>query len=315
MSTKGEGRFFNRGQLIFWIALVLIVALPFLRITDLLFDEKDLLERLTQKEEQPIAEEDDEEPTPDDDADLSPEEELMPDPDQEPRPEDELGPEPEEIMVMTWEWDDFNREHQKISFSYGPEYIRSSKSNRLVSFSYASLYDHDRHLLTSMIGEMKKKIKKENWNYIQALEYVCSSIQYIPYTLVLPTGIHRCPCIIDGESFSSDCVVQSNGRGCCNNVNPFGVYAPFEFVYKKTGDCDTRALLAFTLLKQMGFDVAVMTSESMHHSVLGVYMPNKGNLSNGRNSKGKKYVLWELTSPYWRLGMEVQGKDWIVALE
>lgn len=67
---------------------------------------------------------------------------------------------------------------------------------------------------------------------------------------------------------------------------------PLNLFSKKTGDCDTRALLAFTLLKQMGFDVAVMTSESMHHSVFGVYMPNKGNLSNGRNSNGKKYVLW-----------------------
>jgi hypothetical protein len=314
MSAKGEGRFFNRGQLIFWIALVLIVVLPFLKITDLIFDSSDLPERLTQKEEQPIPKED-EEPTPEDDAELSPEEELITDPDQEPTPEEEPEPKPEELLVMTWEWNDFNQDHQQITFSYGSDYISSSKSNRLVSFNYASLYDHDRQLLTGMIGEMKKTIKKENWNYIQALDYVCSSIQYIPYTLVLPMGIHRCPCIIDGESFSADCVVQSNGRGCCNNVNPFGVYAPFEFVYKKTGDCDTRALLAFTLLKQMGFDVAVMTSESMHHSVLGVYMPNKGNLSNGRNSKGKKYVLWELTSPYWRLGMEVQGKDWIVALE
>ena len=29
-------------------------------------------------------------------------------------------------------------------------------------------------------------------------------------------------------------------NGCCNDVDPFGVYSPFEFAYKKTGDCDTK---------------------------------------------------------------------------
>lgn len=314
MSAKGEGRFFNRGQAIFWLVLALLVLLPFLKITDVLFDSSDLPERLTQREELPIPEED-WAPKPDEDSELSPEEELIPDSDKEPRPDEESMPKPEIMMVMTWEWSDFNQNRQEIAFGYRSTDIGSSKGNRLFSLNYAALYEHDRPLLKTMVVEMKKKIMKENWNYIQALEYVCSSIQYIPYTLVLSTGKQRCPSVINGESFSADCEVQLNGRGCCNDVNPFGVYAPFEFVYKKTGDCDTRALLAFTLLKEMGFDVAVMTSVSMHHSVLGIYIPSKGYLPTGRNPNGKKYVLWELTSPHWRLGMDVKGNDWLVALE
>ena len=90
----------------------------------------------------------------------------------------------------------------------------------------------------------------------------------------------------------------------------------FNSVYKK-GDCDTRALTAFTILKELGFDVAVMVSESEGHSVLGVVIPGRMNsdLSMGTNTFGKRYLLWELTSRNWRLGDQVDGDDWVAELE
>jgi hypothetical protein len=287
MKKESRHHFFNRGQAVFWFLLTLVFALPFLRIREVFFDGREFTEQFIKKKQ----------------------EEYVPE-----RNKD-TAINKIDLQRMSWEWRDFEGEFKKIEFQYKSDYLAKSTANRKRSTDYSSLYEHDRVLISDLISQMKRGIKNEKLNYLEAIEYVCSSIQYIPYTLVLPSNSLGCPCTMSGEAFSASCKVQANGRGCCNNVDPFGVYAPFEFVYKKTGDCDTRSLLAFTLLKEMGFDVAVMVSESQRHSVLGVYLPNKSAFSSSDNIHGKKYVLWELTSPFWRLGMQVEGNDWKVALE
>jgi hypothetical protein len=220
-----------------------------------------------------------------------------------------------------WKWRDFDDKAHYIKYKFPKGTLELAMRNRLSCAPnyriYYKMYDHDKVKLKDLIDQMKFYIKSENLNYMDALNYVCSSIQYIPYTLVLNSD-GECPCEQSFGSFSADCKVQSNGRGCCSNVDPFGIYSPFEFAYYKTGDCDTRALLAYTILKEMGFDVAVMVSDSERHSVLGVAeIGNNGVFSNsfGTNYFGKRFYLWELTSENWRFGMKVGGHDWKTALE
>jgi hypothetical protein len=213
-----------------------------------------------------------------------------------------------------WDWNDFNGKHHSIRFKYKVGSLESAENNRLANANYGPLYELDKLILVDLIQQMKKYIKGNNLDYMNALEYVCSSIQDIPYTLIVPET-NGCPCEQPFGSFSANCKVQSDGRGCCDDVMPFGVYSPFEFVYKETGDCDTRALLAFTILKEMGFDVAVMVSDSKSHSVLGVANIGGAGDSYGTNLYGKKYYLWELTSQRWRFGWGVDGNDWKTALE
>ena len=213
-----------------------------------------------------------------------------------------------------WDWNDFNGKHHSIRFKYKVGSLESAENNRLANANYGPLYELDKLILVDLIQQMKKYIKGNNLDYMNALEYVCSSIQDIPYTLIIPET-NGCPCEQPFGSFSANCKVQSDGRGCCDEVMPFGVYSPFEFVYKETGDCDTRALLAFTILKEMGFDVAVMVSDSKSHSVLGVANIGGAGDSYGTNLYGKKYYLWELTSQRWRFGWGVEGNDWKAALE
>ena len=220
-----------------------------------------------------------------------------------------------------WKWRDFNDQTHYIKFKFPKESLTSAIKNRLLGDAdyqiYKRLYNHDKHKLKDLINQMKHYIKKENYNYMDALNYVCSSIQYIPYTLIL-TSDGDCPCEQDFGSFSGNCKVQKDGRGCCSNVDPFGIYSPFEFAYFKTGDCDTRALLAYTILKEMGFDVAVMVSESQSHSVLGVAATGNQRITSnnfGTNYLGKRFYLWELTSFDWRFGMNIDGRDWKAVLE
>lgn len=219
----------------------------------------------------------------------------------------------------TWNWIDFYHKTRKIKFTHTKEAFRSSELNRQkINFGdndiYEKLYNHDKLLLADFIEQFRFKIKQRKMDYFQSLNYVCSSIQFIPYTLILAD--EKCPCQKDFGYFDGECG-ELNKKGCCDNVFPFAVYAPFEFVIKKTGDCDTRALLAFTILKELGFDVAVMVSESEGHSVLGVAIPphRSGRLDYGINNYGKKYYLWELTYQEWRFGNGVAGDDWKTALE
>jgi hypothetical protein len=229
-----------------------------------------------------------------------------------------------ELETSEWNWSDFNGKMHRITFSFPKNSIANAQQNRLQYTNYGPLYENDKTLLKDLINKMKVDIKRDNLDYMETLEYVCSSIQYIPYTLILSSsGIEyppnsnnyvKCPCQTNFGFFNNNCDYKTD-NGCCNDVNPFGVYSPFEFAFKKTGDCDTRALLAFTLLKEMGFQVAVMVSKSKHHSVLGVYLPNSYDYSVGHSLNGKKYVLWELTNPDWRLGQRVEGDDWKADLE
>jgi hypothetical protein len=228
-----------------------------------------------------------------------------------------------EQLSSNWNWVDFKGKEHKIRFNFPSDALILAENNRKQFSDYSPLYNFDKILLKDLIDKMKDEIKQEKLSYLEGIEYVCSSIQYIPYTLVLnSSGIEyppksgkylKCPCQTSFGFFKDNC--RSIGNGCCNNVDPFGVYSPFEFAYKKTGDCDTRALLAYTILKEMGYDVAVMVSATKSHSVLGVHIPNKVNLPSGKNIFGKKYILWELTSREWRIGFPVEGNDWYTALE
>jgi hypothetical protein len=242
---------------------------------------------------------------------------------------DTISPKPEPITdtsslkksdtTSILKWCDFNNEWFKIKYKHPKNALIRSKTNRLAGQYGIGIYDHmyrhDKVFLSNLISQMKKHIKQQSLNYIEALEYVCSSIQYFPYTLITNSN-EPCPCQTNFGYYYDDCSYKT-GNGCCSGVDPFAVYSPFEFVYKHTGDCDTRSLTAFTLLKNMGFDVAVMVSEKESHSVLGVVIPGRmhSNLSKGSNTFGKKYLLWELTSRDWRLGDQVEGNDWFAALE
>lgn len=226
--------------------------------------------------------------------------------------------------TITWSWY-FKGNSRTISCTVPKNYLEKCRNNRERTNNYTGLYEHDLPYLHDFIAKFKKIMQDSNLDYMESIGLVCSAIQNINYTLILsskgiesPKGSGRrvkCPCELSFGSYVNNCTSQIEG-GCCNNVDPFGVYSPYEFFNKKTGDCDTRALLAFTVLKKLGFDVAVMVSEKEHHSVLGIYLPNassRGYSYGIDKSSGKKYLLWELTSKNWEFGKDrVDGNDWIV---
>lgn len=297
---KKDKRFFNISNYFFWIVLscILFLLLPYFKNgfynherVDVWISKFDTLTPILEDENLP-----------------------------EPFPEDDTIKSNNSDTTYYWKWKDFDGKSHEIPFKFDKNGLKKAKTfrtNRTGNNSiYSQLYQHDKKYLKDIITAMKKHIKSEGLNYMEALNYVCSSVQYIPYTLVLGND-GKCPCEMPFGSFSSHCRVQKDGRGCCSGIAPFGLFSPLEFACYRTGDCDTRALLAFTFLKEMGFDVAVMLSESEWHSVLGVSIPSipRSRYSHGANFSGKNYFLWELTNENWRFGMRVDGNDWEAVLE
>jgi len=288
-------KYFTIGQNIFWILIILLISFLFFHLADSMFDGSGIAEELVFQETKPVP----------DTSTIN--------------PETDTSALKNDSVLYNWQWFDFNGNNNAIQFYFHKDDLSKAKKNRIkfpISSTdiYLTLYNHDKLLLQNLIAKMKQNIKRKNLSYFEAIEYVCSSIQYIPYTLVQVD--QNCPCVEYGMEFTANCVAQDDGRGCCRGVIPFAVYSPVEFTCLKTGDCDTRALLAFTFLKEMGFDVAVMVSFNEGHSVLGLNLPDAGNYSYGIGNTGKKFALWELTSKDWRFGRDrVQGNDWEAALE
>ncbi|MFA6570513.1 MAG: hypothetical protein WCT77_04675 [Bacteroidota bacterium] len=76
----------------------------------------------------------------------------------------------------------------------------------------------------------------------------------------------------------------------------FDIFSPVEFIKHKKGDCDSRTVLAYTLLKSLGFDVAIIniSFDEGRHSMLGI--ADVKHLDKFYFTlNGKKYYFVELT--------------------
>lgn len=126
-------------------------------------------------------------------------------------------------------------------------------------------------------------------------ELIVSCIQDIPYVAIMPNSCN--PNDYGNKSISDMLMVCE----CKPNV-PFGVQTPIEFLADLKGDCDTRTLLLFTILKKFNYDVAIFNSNEYMHSVLGINLSERLN-TNYKVIKKGDYYLWETTATGIPIGM------------
>lgn len=79
----------------------------------------------------------------------------------------------------------------------------------------------------------------------------------------------------------------------------FELLPPELVVTDGSGDCDSKALLAAMLLKDLGLDTAMLYSRPLAHAALGVALPGTG---KSFSSGGRKYLFVEVTYPGWAIG-------------
>ncbi len=81
---------------------------------------------------------------------------------------------------------------------------------------------------------------------------------------------------------------------------PFGIVPPALVPAQNRGDCDSKAVLAVMLLRQVGIDAVVLYSDPLSHAAVGVGLPGRGTeLRLG----ARAYRYAEVTAEGWPVGM------------
>lgn len=155
------------------------------------------------------------------------------------------------------------------------------------AYLYSNISNHDDHTL-GPVYSMFDSIQSAN--SLDRYHFACmvvSCIQDIPYTLITNLS-----CEEHARQYPND---PASMRARCVGDVQYGVLAPTSFIYTLDGDCDTRSLLLYTVLKHYGYDVNIALSLTYRHAVLGINLPIQTyNSLIGSNSTN--YCLWETTA-------------------
>lgn len=167
----------------------------------------------------------------------------------------------------------------------------TSDYNNLLS----NLYNKSRRDAYYKVEEKLDSIKTaNNLDARQYAEIIVSMVQSIPYYAIVPESCnpftYRDPMIRD--------LLMNNP---CQPYIRHGIKAPAEFLKDLKGDCDTRTLFLYGLLKAKGFDVAIFGSQKYGHSLLGISLPLNG--IHYKTINNKQYYLWEVTAKDFKPGI------------
>jgi hypothetical protein len=133
-------------------------------------------------------------------------------------------------------------------------------------------------------------------NATETAEMVITFIQEIPYCLVHEESCQKA--IKSGDDFMVS--YHQQNKPCLPNIIG-GVQSPYEFLHNLKGDCDTRSLLGFSILRELNIASSIWVSEIYGHSILGVGVPVGYGIHKEIN--GKSHYGVELTAKGYRLGM------------
>ncbi len=205
-----------------------------------------------------------------------------------------------DLIVHHRLWNDYAQNNYacdlKIHYS---DYLNSSNFNtsqisaRNLKDVYSSLKQFDENSLNLIYQEFDSLRIANNYsnNSPQLANMLVSCIQDIPYVLILDRSCN----IRDNDDNSVRELLTS---GCdCKGFVPNGVQSPIEFMYDLKGDCDTRSLLLFVLLKKFGYKTLLLASEYYKHAIIAVNLPDKGSDGIKFKYNNENYSVWETTAP------------------
>lgn len=220
--------------------------------------------------------------------------------------------ESEIILTHNRAWRDLDDQQRKLAFSFSATEDRASgtyRDNMQVERGgserafwrdlYYHLYKHDQEYLLPLQDSIRALARRESIVGSELMHTIVSMVQDIRYNYII----------------SVDSCYRHTDFPCVPNQR-FGILSPVEFLYTLSGDCDTRTVLLFSLLKDLGFDPVIVNSSKYLHSMLAVDIPSGGDYVL---HKGRKFYFWETTSTGWQPGMIPPGMNdtnyWTVALD
>jgi hypothetical protein len=163
---------------------------------------------------------------------------------------------------------------------------------------WGTLYDYldqtDTPSLDLVMDAFQKINTEKKLNQMEFAEMVVSCIQDIPYSFVFQ---EEC---LPAENYEASIrSILEECPDCCLGNIPYGIQNPVSFLKNLKGDCDTRTVLIYSILKYYNYDVAILNSEFYRHSIIGINLPANGVY---KLHYGKKYVVWETTAKYFEAG-------------
>lgn len=196
-----------------------------------------------------------------------------------------------QLEQFHWIWRDYNGKRCEIKFAIPQKELEKALSYRInypVFFSESQLYqdfiDISRGPLQIISKAFTKEMDRRHLQGIDRLNFVVSAIQTPPYTYVKMANCDG------GTSCQPD--------GCCPFVKPFAVYTPTEYIFQQTGDCDTKSLICYALLKSHGVNAALICGDTDMglHAMLGVANFRPTIPSRSVRYNGTIYHPWETTN-------------------
>jgi len=177
---------------------------------------------------------------------------------------------------------------------------------------YSGMIKNDNPKIQEIVKQFADKSRAKNLNQLQTAEMVTTFVQEIPYCLVHD---YTCQEVIDNSNSAFINSYHRDGKPCLPNI-PGGVQSPYEFLHNLKGDCDTRSLLAFAILKELHISASIWVSEAYGHSILGVGLPVAGGAY--KTVEGVNHYGVELTAKGFRIGMvgpeHKNMSNWDIAL-
>lgn len=163
---------------------------------------------------------------------------------------------------------------------------------------WGELYKHmeqkDAPSLDLIMQMFTKVHQQKNLNQMEFAEMVVSCVQDIPYSFVFQET-----CLPASNYEDEIKYVLEDCPDCCIGNIPFGIQNPVSFIKNLKGDCDTRTVLIYSILKHFNYDVAIANSDFYRHSILGLNIPATG---KQKKYRGKTYTLWETTAKHFPIG-------------
>jgi len=220
---------------------------------------------------------------------------------------------------LNWEysWYDYNNNYHSGDVTIRQNDLNNSiknKKNKWYSTDnwgsfYYGIYAYDKHKLDLFYPMLDRIWNNYNLTRKDFLNIIMSFTQGIEYNVPI---MGNCNTEYHHDSDIRELINQ--GYPCESYVTG-AIYTPLEFLGNVKGDCDTRTVFLYTILKRYNYDVVILNSDVYGHSILGVNIPSSGRY---KYYNGKRYYTWETTAYGWRLGQLPPGYSninyWHVAL-
>ncbi len=215
-------------------------------------------------------------------------------------------------MKHYWNWHDYDGVGYHASVAIAKEGYKAAKKERINLYIgrsndaweklYGSMADADAPRLGQLYAMFDSIRVANTLDSIDFATMVVSFVQEIPYVLVHD---YSCSTIDDLDTSRTLERYHADGSKCLPRVK-YGIQSPVEFMYTQKGDCDSRTVFLYTVLRHYNYDVAILNSEVFMHSVLGIHL-NVDDTDAYLEHEGKRYYMWETTEPGYKPGELLPG--------